>query len=167
MLYHNHKLMSSITLLSIGMLLFLQCSPDKQDTGNTDIAGKYAVVRSVSVTGSEQNYTFSVELKSPDLGCNQYANWWEVLTEDGNLAYRRILAHSHANEQPFKRSGGPVKVNEDEMLIIRAHMHPGGYGSGNITLKGNVKTGFKVYDVPEGFATDIEKQSPQPSGCAF
>jgi len=160
--------MSFTTLLTFGILLFFQCSPENQETDNkyNDVS-KYAVVRAVSITGSEHSYTFSVELKSPDLGCNQYANWWEVLSEDGKLIYRRILAHSHVNEQPFKRSGGSINASENQTLIIRAHMHQEGYGSGKIAMKGSVKNGFKVYDMPEGFAPNVEKQSPQPSGCAF
>ncbi len=161
------KAMIPFPLAALGLLLFAHCSPDNQEGDKPASTDKLAVVLSVSATGSDRNYTFEVELKSPDTGCDQYANWWEVLTEDGQLLYRRILAHSHVNEQPFKRSGGSANALADQVLIIRGHMHPGGYGSGKIAMKGSVKTGFKVYDMPEGFAADMEKQSPQPTGCAF
>jgi len=69
-----------------------------------------ADVLSVEVTGSPNAYQFSVKIASPDTGCEQYADWWEVLSEDGQLLYRRILLHSHVNEQPFVRSGGPVNI---------------------------------------------------------
>ncbi|MCB0054175.1 MAG: hypothetical protein KDE24_32035, partial [Caldilinea sp.] len=67
-----------------------------------------ADVFGVTVRGDDGAYQFSVEIASPDTGCNQYADWWEVLDSDGNLLYRRILTHSHVDEQPFIRSGGPV-----------------------------------------------------------
>lgn len=161
------KAMIPISFLTLGAFLLFNCSPDNQEPGKPADTGKFAVVRSVSVSGTARNYTFNVEVKSPDTGCDQYANWWEVLTEDGKLIYRRILAHSHVNEQPFKRTGGSINASEDQILIIRAHMHPGGYGSGRIAMKGSVKTGFKVFDMPEGFAAGVEKEAPQPTGCAF
>ena len=44
-------------------------------------------------------------------------------------------------------------------------MHPGRYGG--IALKGTVKSGFIKIDLDKDFAIKIEKQSPQPDGCAF
>ncbi len=161
------KTMTHLLLIILGLFSSLQCSSNKQGPDNAPDTSKYAVVLSVSATGNPRNYTFTVELKSPDTGCNQYADWWEVLSEDGKLIYRRILAHSHVNEQPFKRSGSSVNALEDQVLIIRGHMHPTGYGPGKLAMKGSVKTGFKVFDIPEGFAADVEKQAPQPTGCAF
>ena len=57
-----------------------------------------ANIVSVDVSAS---FVFSVGIASPDTGCDQYANWWEVVTPGGTLLYRRILAHSHITEQPF------------------------------------------------------------------
>ncbi len=159
--------MLHLTIFSVVLSFLAFCTGDKQNLNRPPTGDEYAVVRNVTVTGSAGSYTFSVELKSPDTGCDRYANWWEVLSADGKLIYRRILAHSHVKEQPFTRSGGPVKIAEDETVIVRAHMHPGGYGKGKVAMKGNVKDGFKVFDMPEGFAADVEKKSPQPTGCAF
>ncbi len=161
------KTMTHLMILFVSLFLSSGCSPDNKESDTPDTSKDFAVVLSVSATGSARNYTFNVELKSPDTGCDQYANWWEVLSEDGKLIYRRILAHSHVNEQPFQRSGGSVNATEDQTLIIRAHMHPGGYGYGKIAMKGSIKAGFKVFDIPKGFAADVEKQAPQPTGCAF
>lgn len=128
---------------------------------------EFAIVKSVKVSGNTNEYTFSVELKSPDKGCNQYANWWEVITPNGELIYRRVLAHSHVDEQPFTRNGGKVKIALDQEVIVRAHMHPSGYGSGNIAMKGSVQSGFVEYNISGGFASDLENQAPLPAGCAF
>ena len=87
-----------------------------------------ADVTAVTVAGDTGAYTFSVTIASPDTGCDQYADWWEVVTEDGELLYRRILAHSHAGEQPFTRSGGPVKIDPETVVWVHAHLAPGGYG---------------------------------------
>ena len=127
----------------------------------------YAVVENVTVSGEKGNYTFSVTLKSPDKGCQQYADWWEVLSENGDLIYRRILAHSHVNEQPFTRSGGTVNISANDVVIIRGHMNTVGYGDGEAAMKGSVISGFQAFTISKDFAADIEKNSPQPNGCAF
>ena len=126
---------------------------------------RFADVVSVEVSGSEQAYTFSVGISSPDTGCNQYADWWEVITEAGSLVYRRILAHSHADEQPFVRSGGKVKIGNGQTVIIRAHMNNSGYGGH--AFKGSVKDGFKEVTLDKDFAKELEKHDPLPDGCAF
>ena len=119
----------------------------------------------VKVTGSNNDYTFSVTLKTPDTGCDQYANWWEVISPVGDLIYRRILGHSHVNEQPFTRSGGVVRISADQEVIIRTHMNNTGYVSN--AMKGSVSKGFKPLKLDMDFAIDLETSEPQPSGCAF
>jgi hypothetical protein len=124
-----------------------------------------AMVISVRVTGRPNNYRFSVGVRSPDEGCRRYADWWEVVSLEGKLIYRRILGHSHVKEQPFLRSGGPVAILDDTPVLVRAHMNPGGYGP--VGLKGTVKDGFQEVELKPGFASELEKEPPQPSGCAF
>jgi len=124
-----------------------------------------ADVLSVEVTGSPNAYQFSVKIASPDTGCEQYADWWEVLSEDGQLLYRRILLHSHVNEQPFVRSGGPVNIEADTVVLIRAHMNNAGYGG--LTLKGSVQSGFNKVSFSPDFAVDLETTPPLPAGCDF
>ena len=119
----------------------------------------------VSVSGNPGSYTFSVTVQSPDTGCDQYADWWEVVSPKGQLIYRRVLLHSHVGEQPFTRSGGPVGVQPDEISIIRGHMNTRGYGG--IALRGSVAGGFSIVEIPPGFAADLEVQEPLPTACAF
>jgi hypothetical protein len=125
----------------------------------------FADVHSVAVSGGEGAYQFSVEIRSPDTGCEQYADWWEVISQDGELIYRRILAHSHVTEQPFTRSGGPAAISPDEVVIVRAHMNNGGYGG--IAFQGSVETGFEAIQLESDFAEGLEKADPLPSGCGF
>jgi len=124
-----------------------------------------ADVLSVDVSGQVNAYQFNVQVSSPDTGCDQYADWWEVLSEDGELLYRRVLLHSHVNEQPFTRSGGPVGIDVDAIVIVRAHMNIGGYGGA--ALRGSASSGFETVRLESDFAAEVEAQSPLPEDCAF
>ncbi len=152
-------------LLSVLLLVFgvavTACSaqedePDSPDEAHADVTG-------VEVSGEPGDYTFSVTVESPDTGCEQYADWWEVVSADGTeLVYRRILAHSHVDEQPFTRSGGPVAIAADSTVVVRAHMNNTGYG-GQV-LRGTVADGFSETDLPEEFGAEIDEASPD---CGF
>lgn len=126
---------------------------------------QFADVLSVKVTGNPGAYTFSVEISSPDTGCDQYADWWEVFTEDGQLLYRRVLLHSHVGEQPFVRSGGPVNIDADTVVYVRGHMNTTGFGG--TLLKGTVQDGFKPAEVEASLGSDLERVPPLPEDCAF
>ncbi|MEM9068075.1 MAG: hypothetical protein AAGE52_06190 [Myxococcota bacterium] len=144
-------------------LLVLACATGGCATTAAD--APVADVQAVGASGDSGAYSFSVTLRSDETGCDRYANWWEVLRPDGALIYRRILAHSHVNEQPFTRSGGPVAIEPGDEVIVRAHLHPQGY-VGRV-LRGSVADGFALWDAPTGFAREAERAAPQPSGCAF
>jgi hypothetical protein len=123
-------------------------------------------VEAVIVTGEEWAYTFAATLRSPDVDCKQYSNWWEVLTPAGTVVYRRILDHSHADEQPFTRDGGPVTVKSTDALIVRGHFDPTGYGGQ--AMEGSVAKGFvKAPEIGKDFAADVEDDAPQPKKCLF
>ncbi|HSG42536.1 MAG TPA: hypothetical protein VLA72_05225 [Anaerolineales bacterium] len=124
-----------------------------------------ADVLSVNVTGQVNDYQFNVQVSSPDTGCDQYADWWEVLSKDGRLLYCRVLLHSHVSEQPFTRSGGPVAVDEDAVVIVRAHMNNSGYGGA--ALRGSVSGGFEIIQMESDFAAEVEALEPLPGDCAF
>ena len=161
---------NNITLVLL-ICLFWQCNQinkttqnndeQNQDANSTDIAQ----VESVSVEGNPNNYTFSVEVKSPDTGCRQYADWWEVVDLDGNLIYRRVLLHSHVNEQPFTRSGGPVDISSSRRVVVRAHMNNSGYSYA--AMAGSVADGFEADSLSDDFANDLQNVEPLPDGCAF
>ena len=124
-----------------------------------------AQITNVTTSSEENQYTFNVTIASPDLGCNQYANWWEVIDLNGNLIYRRVLGHSHVEEQPFTRSGGPVSISKDTKVYIRAHMNTTSYG--NVVFAGSVADGFSSTTLDVEFAKELEETAPLPSGCAF
>ncbi len=136
----------------------------------------YANVTAVIASGSDGNYTFNVTIESADIDCSQFADWWEVLGEDGSLVYRRILEHSHTDangtsdaDMPgntFTRSGGPVPAAADDSVLVRAHMSVGGY-NGQV-MRGSATNGFvPAPDITADFAADADTASPQPTGCEF
>lgn len=125
----------------------------------------FANVIKVEPHGEAGAFQLQVTVRSPDTGCDQYADWWEVLSETGDLIYRRILLHSHVSEQPFRRSGGPVSIPADQRIIVRAHMNGKGYGG--LAQCGSPATGFVPCLLPPGFGNHLESVPPLPKGCAF
>ncbi len=140
-------------------------APFVSSVTDAEISRHSAAVTALSVDGTQGSYTFRVTVSSPDTGCNQYADWWEVIGIDGALIYRRILTHSHVDEQPFTRSGGPINVAADQDVIVRAHMNTLGYG--NVVFTGNVMQGFQPSSINTSFAQTQEFAEPLPQGCAF
>jgi len=136
------------------------CKTESADDGDFD-----ADVVGVRVTGGPTTYTFSVTVRSDETGCDRYADWWELLTPEGALVYRRVLDHSHPDEQPFERSGGPVDVGPDDPLVVRAHLHPQGYGGD--ALSGSAGGSFAPTTLEDGFAADLETATPLPTSCLF
>jgi hypothetical protein len=150
----------SCSILVCFQLVTLACSGQPPDVSPPVLAG----VVSVKSAGEPGVYRLAVGLASPDTGCEQYADWWEVVSLEGDLIYRRILTHSHVAEQPFVRGGGPVPVGADTVVWVRAHMHPTGYGGR--AFKGSVEAGFEVASPAAGFAARLAERDPLPKGCA-
>lgn len=153
-----------LSLLFLLVLLTIIPACSAQSNGGAPQSEEtYADVTAVEVRGDSADYTFSVTIRSPDTGCEQYANWWEVVSPDGtHLIHRRVLAHPHTNEQPFTRSGGPVAIAPDSTVVVRAHMNKAGYGGQ--ALRGTVDDGFIEAELPEVFGDEIEEASPD---CGF
>ena len=127
--------------------------------------GEQLEIQAIEITGQPSQYGFRVTVKSPDTGCDQYADWWEVITPEGELLYRRILLHSHVTEQPFTRSGSPVSISADQEVIVRGHMNNSGYSV--FAMKGSVAEGFESVELEEEFAADLEEIEPLPEDCDF
>lgn len=126
----------------------------------------------VETSGGPESWSFAVTLRSPDTGCEAYADWWEVLDADGQLLGRRILAHSHVDDQPFTRNT-TVPVAGDTPVWIRAHFRTAGTeeaaGYGGQAMTGTAAGSFAVAQpdtVPDSDGT-LATQAPLPDGCAF
>ncbi len=161
--------MTYLTYLLLPLILLTSCmdtdNPSDNETPDNEMETNLAKITEVAVSGSSGNYTFNVTIESPDTGCDQYADWWEVFTPNGELLYRRILLHSHVDEQPFTRSGGPVPITENTEVIVRAHMNNLSYGTQ--VFRGTVSAGFGVDSLSTDFAIQLETTNPLPTGCAF
>lgn len=102
-------------------------------------AGEADVV-SVRMTENGGSYRFSVTVRHADAGWDHYADKWEVVTPDGKVIDRRVLAHPHDNEQPFTRSLGGVRIPAGLANVrIRAHDKVHGYGGREMEV--DLKTG--------------------------
>jgi len=152
-----------VFVFSVVLFHEISCDNKSPETMGND-KEQFADVTEVTASGRSGSYQFSVTIKSPDTGCDQYADWWEVISEEGDLIYRRILLHSHVSEQPFRRSGGPVQINSKDMVFIRAHMNNKGYGG--TAFRGTPESGFNEFNLSDDFASELEKQAPLPDGCA-
>ena len=161
------KLLTKITSTHffVYFIMILFGSINELNSQEKNQNNEMAKIVSVEVSGNETSYSFKVGISSPDTGCDQYANWWEVISEDGELIYRRILGHSHVNEQPFVRSGGKVSILNNQIVIVRVHMNTSGYGTK--TFKGSVNNGFTAFDTDQNFAKNLANIKPLPTGCAF
>ena len=122
---------------------------------SVDIQGKYG----------QDVYNVRIGIASPDTGCEQYANWWEIVTLEGKLVYRRILSHSHVNEQPFIRGASKVQLDKDQEYYIRVHMNNTGYS--RFGHEGSITSRFRSTELPEDFALELANEAPLPKGCDF
>ena len=151
--------------LLFGVTITLGCTSNTEEVPESEeeTANESGVVADIVSVEVNASFVFSVGIESPDTGCDQYANWWEVITPEGTLLYRRILAHSHITEQPFVRSGGPIDMDENAEVYIRAHMHPTGYGG--TAFRGTMSTGFSAFSLDADFADNLAEEEPLPTGC--
>jgi hypothetical protein len=58
-----------------------------------------------------------------------------------------------------------VAIDADTIVIVRSHLHPGGYGGA--ALMGSVREGFKTIQPEPDFASGLDEVEPLPSGCGF
>ena len=96
-----------------------------------------AEVINVLVSGEERAYSFSVTVSSPDTGCEEYVDWWEVVTPDGAIVYRHTLLHSHVDEQPFTVSVSDVAI-EPGMTEVVVSGHDSINGWCGLTIRADV-----------------------------
>ncbi len=89
-----------------------------------------------AVQTADGSWTFTVIVRHPDTGWEDYADGWDVVTPDGTVLkpdpespFTRLLLHPHENEQPFTRSQGGIIIPPDvSRVLVRAHDLVDGFG---------------------------------------
>ncbi|QUY42107.1 AAA family ATPase [Acaryochloris marina] len=127
------------------------------------------IVEQPEASEERGKYTFKANLYGPTEGCNQYVDWWEILSEDQELLDRPHFDISHDDQQPFSSTSKPIQASDNQTLLIRAHLHlenkdKSGYEARQ-AWKGTIKDGFEMIRLPERFATNLAKADPQPKPC--
>ncbi len=114
-----------------------------KETGTMESGTADADVEFVrAVLSADGTWSFSVTVRHPDTGWEDYTNGWDVLTPDGtvlkvkeNDPFTRLLLHPHENEQPFTRSQSGITIPDGiTMVLVRAHDLVDGYGGKEVNV---------------------------------
>jgi TolB protein len=109
---------------------------ESQNQANADVEFVRAEQR------SDGTWRFSVTVRHPDTGWEDYADGWDVVLPDGTVLkpdpdspFTRLLLHPHVNEQPFTRSQSGIAIPEDVTTVtVRAHDIVDGFGGETVTV---------------------------------
>ena len=112
-------------------------------------AGNADVIYVKAVEDTDSTWTFHVTVRHPDMGWEDYADGWDVLTPDGTVLkpdpdspFTRLLLHPHENEQPFTRSQSNIAIPADvTQVLVRAHDLVDGYGGREVVVDLAVSSG--------------------------
>lgn len=140
------------------------CSPLDSDASNSNqsletmTSANANVIFVKAVQAVDGTWTFHVTVFHPDTGWDDYANGWDVVTEDGtvlnpdpNAPFTRLLLHPHVDEQPFTRSQGNIVIPDGvTKVIVRANDLVDGFGGKEVIVDLTMPTGenFEVQAHP-------------------
>ncbi len=110
--------------------------PEEQGMGNADVE----YVRAEQ--SSDGAWRFSVTVRHPDTGWEDYADGWDVVLPDGTVIkpdpdspFTRLLLHPHETEQPFTRSQNGIIIPDGvTTVVVRAHDLVDGWGGQTVTV---------------------------------
>ena len=93
------------------------------------------VVGAGATQSGDGTWTFDVTLSSPYDSPERYADAWRVVGPDGTVYGERILAHDHANEQPFTRSQSGIVIPAGvQTVLIEGRDQVNGWGGGTFSF---------------------------------
>ena len=95
-----------------------------------------------AVEAADGSWKFEVTVRHPDTGWEDYADGWDVVTEEGAVLklnsedrFTRLLLHPHESEQPFTRNQAGLVIPEGvTRVIVRAHDIVDGFGGKEVTV---------------------------------
>ncbi|MGH7308671.1 MAG: hypothetical protein ACREK6_08265 [Candidatus Rokuibacteriota bacterium] len=97
-------------------------------------AGEADVVAVEAVEEEAGVWTFVVTVRHADRDSEHWADWWRVRTPDGSELGRRVLLHSHVDEQPFTRDAR-IRIPRDvRIVVVEAHDKVHGLGGATVTV---------------------------------
>lgn len=113
-------------------------TPEKEETSMANADVLFVEARETAVG----RWSFSVQVKHPDTGWEDYADGWDVVLPDGTAAkvndsdpFTRLLLHPHENEQPFTRSQSNIPIPADVTTVtVRAHDLVDGFGGQEVVV---------------------------------
>ena len=97
-------------------------------------AGPADVLRVDAVQESDDRWRFDVTVQHADRDPDHWADWWRVRTPDGRELGRRVLLHSHVDEQPFTRDEVVRVPKEVPIVVVEAHDKLHGLGGRRIKV---------------------------------
>jgi hypothetical protein len=102
--------------------------------GGIAAAGPADVI-DVTVTQEDgDRWRFAVTVRHADHDPDHWADWWRVRMPDGRELGRRVLLHSHVDEQPFTRDGIVRIPANVRAVVIEAHDKIHGLGGRTVTV---------------------------------
>jgi len=126
--------MRSPLLVGLVVLLLAACGADPEPDA-ADPVDFPSVVAAEAALADDGTWRFSVTLSSPYDSPERYADAWRVTDLEGVELGVRILAHDHAQEQPFTRSlGGVVIDTATETVVIEGRDLLNGWGGPTLAV---------------------------------
>ena len=127
--------LSTLTRL-LGLALLVSALPLPSSLAADPAAQRYPDVLSAKVrVVAEDSFEFDVTISSPYDTPQRYADAFRVADRNGAVYGERVLLHDHADEQPFTRDLGGVKIPKGvRTVVIQARDLRNGYGGKSIEV---------------------------------
>lgn len=97
-------------------------------------AGKADVVRVEATEEADGAWSFAATVRHADQDPDHWADWWRVRTPEGKELGRRVLLHSHVDEQPFTRDERIRIPRGVQVVVVEAHDKVHGLGGAAVTV---------------------------------
>jgi hypothetical protein len=101
---------------------------------NVAWAGKADVIAVEARQEAGEEWTFAVTVRHADRDPDHWADWWRVRTPEGRELGRRVLLHSHVDEQPFTRDERIRIPAGVRVVVVEGHDKVHGLGGAAVTV---------------------------------